>query len=85
MIWMDYTVEQAGDAFTVRGDWPGEVMGWSKDGKKSGGKENVLYKPGDVFIVNENGWLVKSDEVNALLLKYEDAKGKHDSGISKRD
>ena len=27
MIWMDYTVEQAGDNFTVKGDWPGEVMG----------------------------------------------------------
>lgn len=85
MIWMDYTVEQAGPHFRVNGDWPGEVMGWSKDGKKSGGKENILYKPGDVFIVNEKGWLVKSDEVNALLLKYEDSKGKHDSGTSKRD
>jgi len=30
-----------------------------------------LYKPGDVFIVNESGWLVKTDEVNALLLKHE--------------
>lgn len=85
MIWMDYTVEQAGPHFRVNGDWPGEVMGWSKDGKKTGGKENILYKPGDVFIVNEKGWLVKSDEVNALLLKYENSKGKHDSGTSKRD
>lgn len=71
MMWLDYTVEQAGPNFTVRGDWAGEVMGWTKDGKKTGGKETVLYKPGDVFIVNENGWLMKSDEVNALLLKHE--------------
>jgi hypothetical protein len=27
-----------------------------------------------VFIVNENGWLVKTDEVNALLLKHESSK-----------
>ena len=49
MIWMDYTVEQAGDHFTVKGDWPGEVMGKQKDGSP---KDNWLYKPGDVFIVN---------------------------------
>lgn len=71
MIWVDYTVEQAGDNFTVKGDWPGEVMGVQKDGTP---KSHWLYKPGDVFIVNENGWLVKSDEVNTLLMKYEKEK-----------
>ena len=71
MIWVDYTVEQAGDNFTVKGDWPGEVMGVQKDGTL---KSHWLYKPGDVFIVNENGWLVKSDEVNTLLMKYEKEK-----------
>jgi hypothetical protein len=68
MIWMDYIVEQAGDNFRVKGDWPGEVMGKQKDGTDKG---YALYKPGDVFIVNEAGWLMKSDEVNALLLKHE--------------
>lgn len=68
MIWMDYIVEQAGDNFRVKGDWSGEVMGKQKDGTDKG---YALYKPGDVFIVNEAGWLMKSDEVNALLLKHE--------------
>lgn len=68
MIWVDYVVEQAGPHFRVKGDWPGEVMGFKQDGSP---KDHWLYKPGDVFIVNENGWLVKSDEVNALLLKHE--------------
>ena len=70
MIWMDYVVESAGNrhAFRVKGDWPGEVMGVQKDGTP---KDHWLYKPGDVFIVNEAGWLVKTDEVNALLLKHE--------------
>ena len=56
MIWMDFTVEQAGDNFTVKGDWPGEVMGKQKDGTNKG---YALYKPGDKFIVNEAGWLIK--------------------------
>ena len=51
MIWMDYTIESAGNgkAFRVKGDWDGEVMGKAKDGSL---KDHVLYKPGDVFIVN---------------------------------
>ena len=71
---MDYIVESAGgngQAFRVKGDWPGEVMGVQKDGTP---KDHWLYKPGDVFIVNEGGWLVKTDEVNALLLKHESNK-----------
>jgi|TARA_B110000305_G_C19427795_1_gene634567 hypothetical protein len=71
MIWMDYNIQQAGSNFKVEGDWPGEVMGLMRDGSK---KETCLYKPGDVFIVNQNGWLVKTDEVNALLKKYESSK-----------
>ena len=61
MIWMDYTVEQAGDNFTVKGDWPGEVMGNQKDGSA---KAHWIYKPGDVFIV-------KTDQVGTLMKKYE--------------
>ena len=68
MMWVDYIVEQAGPHFRVKGDWPGEVMGKNRDGSE---KENYLYKPGDVFVVDEDGWLRKIDEVNALLLKYE--------------
>ena len=74
MIWMDYILESAGgngQAFRVKGDWDGEVMGKQRDGSP---KDHWLYKPGDVFIVNEAGWLVKTDEVNALLLKHESNK-----------
>lgn len=76
MIWVDYVVESAGgkgQAFRVKGDWEGEVMGVGKDGTP---KDSWLYKPGDVFIVNEHGWLVKTDEVNMLLTKYEQGKKK---------
>ena len=68
MMWLDYTVESAGENFTIKGDWPGEVMGVQQDGTP---KDHWLYKPGDVFIVNENGWLMKSDELSAMILKYE--------------
>ena len=55
-MWVDYNINQAGQNFKVSGDWEGEVMGVSKDGTQ---KEHYLYKPGDVFRVNEGGWLVK--------------------------
>lgn len=71
MIWMDYVINQAGPHFKVLGDWEGEVMGVAKDGSP---KEHYLYKPGDVFVVDENGWLCKTDEVNALLIKHESNK-----------
>ena len=58
MMWVDYTVDQVGPNFTIKGDWPGEVMGWSEDGTEKK-KENILYKPGDRFIVNEKGWLIR--------------------------
>jgi len=47
MLWMDYTIEQAGSNFRVKGDWDSELM------------EKGLYKPGDVFVVDKNGWLRK--------------------------
>ena len=56
MIWVDYVVEQAGPNFRVKGDWDGEVMGKNNDGTDKG---YALYKPGDRFIVNEDGWLCK--------------------------
>ena len=67
-MWVDYNIDQAGENFKVSGDWPGEVMGLQKDGTP---KDNWLYKPGDVFIVNESGWLIKSDHLSALIMKYE--------------
>ena len=57
MIWMDYNIESFADgSFAVRGDWPGEVMGFDKEGNP---KPNYLYKPGDIFRVNEYGILQK--------------------------
>ena len=62
MIWMDYNIEQGLNRFRVKGDWETEVM------------DKGLYKPGEVYIVGEDGWLRKTDEVNALLLKHESNK-----------
>jgi hypothetical protein len=77
MMWVDYTINSLpGMGFRVEGDWPGEVMGLSKDGKLKDRKENPLYSPGDVFIVNEDGWLIKSDELSAMIIKYEKTKDK---------
>jgi hypothetical protein len=71
MMWVDYNIDQAGENFTVKGDYPGEVMGVARDGSP---RDHWLYKPGDVFIVNENGWLIKSDELSAMMIKYEKEK-----------
>lgn len=67
MLWMDYLVESYPDgSFTVKGEWPGEVMGLKQDGTYKG---NHLYKPGDVFVVQPNGLLRKSDELIVFLQK----------------
>lgn len=74
MFWLDYTVESAGlhgQAFRVKGDYPGEVMGVQKDGSP---KDHWLYKPGDVFVVGTDGWLRKTDELSVLLAKHEMSK-----------
>ena len=74
MIWLDYTVESFGlhgQGFRVKGDWPGEVMGKNEDGSP---KDHWLYKPGDVYIVGEDGWLRKSDHLSTLMMKYESSK-----------
>ena len=69
MLWIDYQIESFADgSFAIKGEWPGEVMGKCQDGKP---RDHYLYKPGDVFVVNEYGILKKIDEVNALLLKHE--------------
>ena len=66
MIWMDYTIDQVGSNFTVKGDTPTEVM------------DKGLYKPGDVFVVNSNGWLIKTDDLSLLMQKYEMKKRTHE-------
>ena len=71
MMWVDYNIDQAGDNFRVVGEWPGEVMGLKRDGTP---KDHHLYKPGDVFIVNEGGWLCKVEDVSAMVMKYEASK-----------
>ena len=64
MFWMDYIIESGLDKFRVKGDWDTELL------------EKGLYKPGDVYIVGEDGWLRKTDELTALVLKYENNKSK---------
>jgi hypothetical protein len=61
MMWVDYTINSVpgGKGFKVEGDTPTEVM------------DKGLYKPGDVFIVNQNGWLMKSDQLSAMVMTYE--------------
>ena len=64
-MWVDYTLESFPDgSFAVRGEWPGEVMGLDKDGNP---KQHYLYKPGDIFVVNESGVLRKLEDVEAFL------------------
>lgn len=64
MIWMDYVIEQAGKNFKVNGDWAGEVMGVKKDGTLN---DHWLYKPGDLFRVDENGWMVKVSDLSGTV------------------
>ena len=61
MMWVDYTINSipGGKGFKIMGDWDGEVMGKQKDGSDKG---YHLYKPGDVFVVNEHGWLIKQEK-----------------------
>ena len=67
MLWMDYTIESFPDgSFTIRGDWPGEVMGMAKNGNKNLKKSHSLYEVGDVFIVNEHGILRKVTDTEAF-------------------
>ena len=73
MIWLDYTVHSFADgSFTVEGDWPGEVMGWDRNGNKTGGlKTRPLYQPGDVFIVDSKGILRKQEDITKMIYTYE--------------
>ncbi|MGY8864645.1 MAG: hypothetical protein ACKVJK_03335 [Methylophagaceae bacterium] len=60
MMWIDYTINSVpGKGFKVEGETPTEIM------------DKGLYKPGDVFIVNESGWLVKTDKLSEMVLKHQ--------------
>ena len=59
-MWVDYTINSVpGKGFKVEGETPTEIM------------DKGLYKPGDVFIVNESGWLVKTDKLTEMVLKHQ--------------
>lgn len=60
MIWMGYNILQSGKNFRIDGDWKNEVW-MNEDGTK---KDMPLYNPGDIFEVNEKGWLVKVGVAN---------------------
>ena len=63
MFWLDYTIHSGLNKFRVEGDWPGEVMGFDRDGNPDAGiKSQPLYQPGDIYKVNEDGWLIKIGE-----------------------
>ena len=70
MMWVDYTINSipGGKGFKIVGDWDGEVMGKQKDGSDKG---YYLYKPGDVFVVNEHGWLIKQEKKKEKKQLYE--------------
>ena len=58
MMWIDYTIDQVGDSFRILGDTSEEVM------------EQGLYKPADVFVVNEYGWLKKVNDTVVSFVDY---------------
>jgi len=69
MLWMDYSIEQVGTSFKVKGDTPTEVM------------DQGLYQEGDVFVVKD-GWLQKVGKFEELLLREGQNRG---SGYSRSD
>lgn len=64
MMWLDFRIHQRASDFRIEGDWDGEVMGKQRDGTT---KDTHLYKPGDVFRADENGWLVKVSTVDGAI------------------
>ena len=58
MMWVDYTINSGPNGFTVMGDWPGEVMGFDEEGNPNA-KSQPLYQPGDIFVVDDRGWLMR--------------------------
>ena len=63
MRWIGYDLDQIGTAWRVDGEWPGEA--WQD--RAGVEKQQPLYKPGDRFIVDRQGWLIRcnpEDEKN---------------------
>lgn len=59
-MWVDYNIEQLPDgSIYIKGDEPKEVM-------KKG-----MFKPGDVFVVTNNGVLRKLEDVEGFIKKGE--------------
>ena len=73
-FWVDYSIEQGIDKFRVTGDWDKEVMGYGPNGEPGGKKGRPLYSAGEVYIVGEDGWLRKVDDLTALIYKHENKK-----------
>tara|TARA_B100002019_G_scaffold242216_1_gene218470 strand:- start:782 stop:994 length:213 start_codon:yes stop_codon:yes gene_type:complete len=63
--WIDYTIDQLGDSFKIQGDTPTEVM------------DKGLYKPGDMYIVDDSGWFIKTCKFQEFM--------KHGDGTSISD
>ena len=60
MMWVDYNIEQLPDgSLDIKGDEPMEVV-------KKG-----MFKPGDVFVVTNNGVLRKLEDVEGFIKKGE--------------
>jgi hypothetical protein len=59
MLWLEYNIEN-----TPAGHWRVEKEAFDRG----------LYKEGDVFIVNKDGWLIKQEELTAMIMKYETKK-----------
>tara|TARA_B100000886_G_scaffold337117_1_gene297206 strand:+ start:51 stop:251 length:201 start_codon:yes stop_codon:yes gene_type:complete len=58
MLWIDYSINQYPDgSFSIEGDTENEVM------------DKGLYKPGDIFVVNNKGVLIKVDKLSEMILK----------------
>lgn len=56
MLWVDYHIEKL-----PNGTWRVEKEAFEKG----------LYKEGDVFIVDKNGWLVKQEPLTHMVITYE--------------
>ncbi len=58
MLWIDYSINQYPDgSFSIEGDTKTEVM------------DKGVYKPGDIFVVNNKGVLIKVDKLSEMILK----------------
>ena len=76
MMWIDYNIQSYPDgSFSVVGDWPGEVMGVTKDEKA---KDTFLYKPGDIFRVTEYGIMQKITDTEKFTVYKGDVNKRKD-------